>query len=115
MEKAFHINLRKARNQKDWTRERAGQACGVKLSTYSAWEEGRSCPTTYGLITVAIAFGIENLVSFVTDPDFNVIDRSALHMKEITKDGLALQRGYSIAPIREKLAVNILLGLVDIE
>lgn len=111
--KFLDVNLKKARALKGWTQQATADQLGIKLNAYQAYEEGRATPGAYGLVDLVRIFGITDLVGFLTDRDFDISTMD--QRKEITKGGLELQRNYSIAPIRDKLAVNILLGLVDLE
>lgn len=111
--RAFGDNLKKARLAKGWNQEEAAAAIGIKRSLLGAYEEGRACPTAYGLVPFAKVFHTTDLIGFLTDPDFNVSGMDS--GKELAKDSLLLMRHYAVAPIRDKLAVNILLGLVDLE
>ena len=109
----FSDNLKKVRSAREWSQQHAADKLKVKLRTYQAWEEGRSCPNAYGLVPVAMLFKITDLAAFLSDPDYMRDDTKIL--EEQKKTPSALEEKYLEAGIKEKLAVNILLGLVDLE
>jgi len=86
---------------------------GIKLSTYQAYEEGRCWPPVYALIRLADVYGIKDLMAFLTSSG------GYQHVEPDKEPDpippTLLERMYQEAGIKEKLAVNILLGLVDLE
>lgn len=66
----FAQNLRIARNNMGWSQRQAADACGVKLSTYQAYEEGRAEPCHDILLKIATAYGVEDLKGFIGDAKF---------------------------------------------
>lgn len=113
MEKTLSSNFKKSRSTLRLTQKAMADKLGVSLKSYQAYEEDRACPTAYGLVEMSGILGISDVVAFLTDPDFNIEDLD--RRPEIVKNGELLQRHYCIAPLKIKLAVNILLGLVDLD
>ena len=114
MKEIFSENLKQARGFKHWTQEKAAALIGVTRGAYAAWEEGRSFPGPCDLIKLADVFGIEDLRGFISNDKFNVKQQLAKVQKSLTTPGI-IQQKYQEAGLKEKLAVNILLGLVDLE
>jgi transcriptional regulator with XRE-family HTH domain len=63
--KAFSINLRSRRKSKGYTQERISKAIGIKISTYGAWEEGRSRPRLEHLAKICETLAIDDLYLFI--------------------------------------------------
>lgn len=109
----FAENLKKARALKGWTQQSAAARVGVKRTAYQAWEEGRACPTAYFLVPLAHVFGIADILAFLSKPCSPQC--TSRPEEKIVLPPTLLEQKYNEAGIREKLAVNILLGLVDLE
>lgn len=65
------------------------------------------------LITLAKEFGITDLVGFISNPKFDI--RQQFGEAHNPGAGTAVERKYREAGIKVKLAVNILLDMVDLE
>src|SRR6185437_2480599 len=105
-------NLKKAREFKGWTQEKAASIVGVSRPAFGAYEEGRAFPGVDTFIRLAEIFHVKDLVGFVRNEKFD--PRCQAQRTEIPAEMSNLVDNYRAADIREKLAVNILLGLVDL-
>lgn len=114
MKEIFSKNLKQARAFKGFSQEKTAGLIGVNRGAYAAWEEARSFPRPRDLSKLADLFCIQDLRSFMEDDKFNVKQQMAKAQKNMTTPEL-IQQKYNEAGVKERLAVNILLGLVDLE
>lgn len=115
MKNTFGANLRKAREFNGWTQEMAAKKINIKRSAYGAWEEGRGCPAFPALVRIVQVFRITDLVGFLENEQFDIKQQLPAVIKPANIEPITnLEKQYAAAGIRERLAVNILLGLVDI-
>lgn len=113
MKAIFGNNLRAVRRLKGWSQERAAEEIGVGRPAYASWEEGRAFPAETDLVKMSHVFLITDLAGFIGNEHFDYIQQ--IHkFPEAARMGQLIEK-YQQAGIREKLAVNILLGLVDLE
>lgn len=113
MKEIFAKNLRRAREADGLTREKIAESIDVKPKTYAAWEEERGFPSEKDLISLALVLRITDLIGFISNPAFDI----AQQLQKAQKPDSRLtnvQKAYEMAGVRDKLAVNILLGLVDL-
>lgn len=113
MNSIFGKNLGAIRTAKGWTQQKAADELEVNRSTYAAWEEGRGFPTAEMLVHVARVFKITDLIGMIENESFNYSQQIPKVIHEPTPT-TTIEKAYQAAGIREKLAVNILLGLVDL-
>lgn len=114
MKDIFGNNLKKLRHQAGWTQEKAAIEIGVGRPAYGAWEEGRSFPRREDLVKVARTFRITDLIGLIENEHFDPNNQ----LKAVTGKDKAvddLMKKYRNADIRVRLAVNILLGIVDVD
>lgn len=113
MNSIFGKNLKAIRQAKGWTQEKAAGMLKMNRSTYGAWEEGRGFPSAEKLAHVAHVFKVTDLVGMIENEAFDYAQQISHVIHEPTP-ATAVEKAYHSAGIREKLAVNILLGLVDL-
>lgn len=103
----FAENLKKARRLKGWSQRGAAQAIKEAGATtfnrpvLASYEEDRAQPNTETLAAICEAYGIKDLKSFLTDPDFF---ESKVSPEELHKRYLSLDEA-------RRKAVEILLGV----
>lgn len=117
MKEIFSKNLKSARAAKGWNQEKAATAVGVKMCAYAAWEEARAFPRVSDLINIARVFRISDLVGFISNPKFALKQQiqQAPKQDDLVPAAALVEQRYREAGIKEKLAVNILLGLVEVD
>jgi len=116
MNEVFAKNLTAAReNKPKRTQEKVAADLGITRSAYGSYEEGRAFPPSELLIRIADYFGIADLKGFISDDEFQP-SRSMPKVRDEARPHklTLLQRAYENAHIKDKLAVNLLLGLVDL-
>lgn len=111
---AFAKNLSTVRQLFGWSQEKTAEKLKVNRPAYAAWEEGRSFPSATCLIRIAKTFKITDLIGFIENEHFNYRQQLP-KAPEIKPAETLVEQKYREAGIREKLAVNILLGLVDVD
>lgn len=115
MNEIFSKNIKAIRMQAGITQERAADLIGVSRSAYGAYEEGRAFPSAETLIRITKAWHITDLIGLISSEKFDVKRQFPHSSKSERPDPLTeVQRAYEALEIREKLCVNILLGLVDL-
>lgn len=107
--KVFSDNMKAFRAAKKLTQEKAAELLGVKRARLGAWEEGRCFPSLGRVAIIARVYGIADWMSFTSVEKYQ--NGQPVKQTVLTQ----LQESYQLAPIKEKLAVNILLGLVDLD
>jgi transcriptional regulator with XRE-family HTH domain len=117
MNKIFAQNLKNLRAAiPGLTQQRAAQMIGVTRGAYGAWEEGRAFPSVEKLVQLASVFAIADLLSFISDESFDFGRQAGKpEPKPKLHQLTAVQRAYEKAHIKDKLCVNILLNLVDVD
>lgn len=113
MNEIFGKNLKAIREARGWTQEKAADVLKMNRSTYGAWEEGRGFPASDMLVHVARVFKITDLIGMIENEAFDHAQQVPRLVHEHTPATI-MEKAYQSAGIREKLAVNILLGLVDL-
>lgn len=111
MKKPLADNICKTRARHGLTQEQAASRIGIARTNYAAYEEDRATPNPETLAQIANVFGIKELSDFITNPDFT----TQCLMAEDKPIRTLLQDHYEKAAIKDKLAVNIILGLVEVD
>lgn len=111
--KAFANNLKKVRIAKGLTQQKVADSVGVKLQLYQSWEEGRSQPRYEAQKGLIKEFGIKDWRIFCEFDGFDTV--KDLQPPQPQNILVALQENYNQADAKTRLAVNILLGLVEVE
>lgn len=109
MKRPLAVNIAKQRQLLGLTQDKVARRVGIKRGQYQSYEEDRAEPPVTILIRIARVFKIQDLLIFITDENYNKAIDPAM------KDSIPtlLQIHYDEAEIKDKLAVNIILGLVE--
>jgi len=113
MKEIFANNLKRARAAKGWKQIKTAAMIGVTRQAYAAWEQRRSFPNETDLIKMAQILDITDLLGFLSNEKFDISAQLTKREKDLGRLS-ELQKAYEGADIKDKLAVNILLGLVDL-
>ena len=109
MKRALATNITRARNKVGLTQELLAQKLSIPRSSIGAYEEDRATPNPEVLAKIIVIFNIPDVVSFISDANY---DLEGIQVK-LLPIPTQLQQHYENAGIREKLVVNIILGLVE--
>lgn len=115
MKDTFGNNLKKTREIYGWTQEKTAKMLNVTRSAYGAWEEGRGFPSRTKIIDVSKLFQITDLIGFLENDQFAPAQQIPKAKVPPAAAKSELEKKYAAAGIRERLAVNILLGLVEMD
>lgn len=115
MKEIFSKNLRQARALKGWSQERAAAEIGATRQAYGAWEEARSLPPQRHLIKMVKVFRITDLIGFISNDKFDMKNQAPKAQPVESAPATMIERKYQEADVKVKLAVNILLDMVDLE
>ena len=111
MKKPLAINIAKARASLGFSQEYCSKRCKIARSNWGAYEENRATPNPETLVKILNLFRIKDIEGFITDPNFPMPESNTEKLPIPTQ----VQRHYEDASLKDKLAVNIILGLVDVE
>lgn len=114
MNEVFAKNLKSIRKDiRGLTQDRAAKLARISRPSWGAYEEGRAFPPADKLMRIADVLGVADVAAFVNDENFDISKSAPIRPRRphILTD---VQRAYENLTIRDKLAVNLLLGLVDL-
>lgn len=106
----FACNLKALRLRNNWTQDKAAEFLYIKRSQYASWEEGRGFPDALATVVMMEVMEISNWRAFISQRDYAKAE-GPKERSPVT----VIQQKYDQADIRVKLAVNILLGLVELD
>lgn len=98
----FARNMIARRHDMGWTQEQAAKAIGIARPTLAAYEEHRAFPSSDKLIKIAHAYGVEDLLAFISGKRYNDI-------KMDDKPDMKRLRKYYSLNDRDKKIIDILL------
>lgn len=108
-------NLKKARAYKGWTQQQVADKICLNLKAYQSYEEGRCHPQLITFVNLVRVLEITDPIGFITLADYPLEENTQKTTVIAEKMLDLVQEKYNNAPIKDKLAVNILLGLVDLD
>jgi transcriptional regulator with XRE-family HTH domain len=99
----FSKNMIRARKERGWSQQGAAFSIGIKRSVLASYEESRAFPSSATLILIADVYLIEDLQSFISNPNYFEPKVSA---EEIFSKYLQL-------PWYDRRAINAILGIAN--